>query len=133
MVRLLKTTRKSLQRSVAWLLLLTFVSLSTMADALHFCPGSEHDSAVGGSCQHCAFHGQNPFGHASDAEPTVPKTDADDDCAICRFLAQHQATTSFDSALPFCEMVSPLLLNSVLTPETRLERTSHARAPPVLG
>ncbi|MCA9200121.1 MAG: hypothetical protein KDA87_21430 [Planctomycetales bacterium] len=133
MVRLSRTTEKSLQRSVVWLLLLAFVSLSTMADALHFCPGSEHDSAVGGSCQHCAFHGQNPFGHASDAEPTAPTADADSDCAICRFLAQHQAATSFDSSLPFCEMVSPLLLTSAVAPECRLERTSQARAPPVLG
>ena len=79
-----------------------FVLVSLVGQGLHFLPTANHDASQSHACGHCRHHGTTP---ADDFE----STSLDQDCSICRFLAQAQIQNDFRIELPPTN--SCLLLN----------------------
>jgi len=101
-----------------------FVLVSLVGQGLHFLPRANHDVAQSHACGHCHHHGATL---ATDSE----MTSLDDECPICRFLAQLQIQTDLRMELPLTNSCTLLNDRQPLRMALPLVSLHLARAPPL--
>jgi len=69
-----------------------------------------------------------------DARPAVSALpSADDDCVVCRFLAQKTSPVQVVTLHVSCDFVASLPAPAAIGPVAPVARTLHSRAPPALA
>jgi len=105
-------------------LLVAYLAASTVGGLLH-----DHDEAVP----------SHDTGHLSGdvSDLSVGAADGhsahDDDCTICRFLGQRSLSHAIRPLESLCELSVELTLMGASQSASPLARTTHSRAPPLLG
>jgi hypothetical protein len=121
--------RPRLRRLTTLGLLAAYLTASTLGGLLHDGLHHDHDEAV-------PFEGT---GHSSGDVAVVGVGAADghsahdDDCTICRFLGQRSLSPSIRPLESLCELsvaLTPLGASQSVSPAAR---TTHSRAPPLVG
>ncbi|MEX2113750.1 MAG: DUF2946 family protein [Pirellulales bacterium] len=99
--------------------------------------GLMHDHAhhaAPGETAHCGHHHHHSADYlATERDGPTPPVHHDDDCAVCRFLAQPVAPVTAIEADAHHERSIPLALATSDDPVRRPLDFAHARAPPLVG
>ncbi len=117
------------RRAISCQLLAVFLTVSAIGHGLHFLPGANHhgiDAASGSTCSHCCHHAVE----SETGEPSQ-ENEPQDDCSICRLLAQSVDIEGTDEPV-----ASAFFVYFVRTEASqRLDEfvgECHSRGPPVL-
>jgi hypothetical protein len=104
----------------------------------HADASSAHGAAAG--CSHAAEHRHGPSGQceADDlagcgAQSSHGGTPHDDDCTVCRVAGQRVLPLAIVQVAPLCDVRVELTISRCDQPVVAPARTTHSRAPPVVG
>jgi hypothetical protein len=122
------------------LLLAAYVAASTFGGLFHDHAGHGHHEADSG-CQHGRAEHRCP-GQPADEDDAhqvagvsqeAPDDDPlhDDDCEVCRFVAQKVVAVETASLERLCQLSVDLTTVDVSQPTAKVTRTTHSRAPPL--
>lgn len=98
---------------------------------------SEHGNA---GCSHSAEHCHSPSGECDARDVAGPGAQSshagaphDDDCTVCRVTGQRVLPLAIVQVAPLCDVRVELTITRCERPVVALARTTHSRAPPVVG
>ncbi len=129
--------RSSLHRLTTLVLLATYVTATTLGGLLHDhgeCGGHEHVAACqhSGSDHDCGDHGHRDAATEPGLTAQIPNSALlDDDCAVCRFIAQRTMPVVNSTIGVVCQLCVELQVEHASEPSLALEGTTHSRAPPL--
>lgn len=121
-------------------MLAAYVAASTLGGLLHDHAGHGHCDVAG--CQQGTADRENPGHRAGEADHArevaglnqdSPDGDPlhDDDCVVCRFVAQRVVAVETASLERLCKLSVELSIIRVRQATAPIARTVHSRAPPL--
>ena len=129
--------RSSLHRLTTLVLLVTYVAATTLGGLLHDHGGcGEHEHVA--TCQYAGLddergdHDHDEAANEPGLTADIPnRTLLDDECAVCRFIAQRPMPVANGSIGVVCQLCVELHVEHASEPALSLQRTTHSRAPPL--